>query len=224
MAAGPIKLRCGGCNQLLGVARSKAGSIVACPKCAIELLVPFDDDPAPPSAPRDAEPAPPSANLGINLGETFAAPVSGIPLDFLNISPEDIRVEPGVRELHPYPSAASRKIEVEPERKLPEGPAEPSGDEFELETGPPPAPGVAVEKPVPKPNPTTVNVEEPAGPPIRLDAPVSAPRPSRSVILKPRDLVIPRSVVASWSILVLAAVGFAFAAGLLIGHYVWRFH
>ena len=138
---------------------------------------------------------------------------------------EDIRVEPGVRESHPYTQASTRKVEVEPERSAPEE-EEPLGDTFELEaTSPsPPAPPVAAENHSPKPSPTTVKVVESAGPPIRLDTPVSIPRPSRSVVLKPRDLVIPRSVVASWSVLVLAAVGFSFAAGLLIGHNVWRLH
>jgi hypothetical protein len=39
-----------------------------------------------------------------------------------------------------------------------------------------------------------------------------------------RDLVLPRSVVASWSLFVLLAQALAFLAGLLAGHYIWRVH
>ena len=39
-----------------------------------------------------------------------------------------------------------------------------------------------------------------------------------------RDLLIPRSVVAAWSLLVLAALMFAFLTGLLAGHFIWREH
>ncbi len=36
----PIRFRCGHCNQLLGIARRKAGSVVNCPKCHQQLVVP----------------------------------------------------------------------------------------------------------------------------------------------------------------------------------------
>jgi len=39
-----------------------------------------------------------------------------------------------------------------------------------------------------------------------------------------RDLVLPRSVVAFWSLFVLVAKALAFLAGLLAGHYIWRIH
>ena len=39
-----------------------------------------------------------------------------------------------------------------------------------------------------------------------------------------RDLLIPRSIVAAWSLLVLAALMFAFLTGLLAGHFIWREH
>jgi hypothetical protein len=61
-------------------------------------------------------------------------------------------------------------------------------------------------------------------PPIRLDAPSPAPARARPTPAVPRDLVIPRSVVTAWSLFVLLALSFAFVAGLLAGHYVWRVH
>jgi hypothetical protein len=36
----PIRFRCAYCNQLLGIARRKAGSVVRCPTCAGHVVVP----------------------------------------------------------------------------------------------------------------------------------------------------------------------------------------
>jgi hypothetical protein len=55
----PIKFRCVYCNQLLGIARRKAGSTVRCTTCNGELIVPdpaastelADDGPPPPPSP-----------------------------------------------------------------------------------------------------------------------------------------------------------------------------
>ncbi|HZV07420.1 MAG TPA: hypothetical protein VE999_20215 [Gemmataceae bacterium] len=49
----PIRFRCSHCNQLMGIARRKAGTMVRCPTCQAEVLVPQpdpDDKPAPPPA------------------------------------------------------------------------------------------------------------------------------------------------------------------------------
>jgi hypothetical protein len=43
----PIKFRCVHCNKLLGIARRKAGTIVDCPQCKQQLIVPTPDDPEP---------------------------------------------------------------------------------------------------------------------------------------------------------------------------------
>src|SRR5207253_1731196 len=40
MAIERLKFRCYRCNQLLAVAPSKAGTIVSCPKCQADLLIP----------------------------------------------------------------------------------------------------------------------------------------------------------------------------------------
>lgn len=41
----PIKFRCAYCNQLLGIARRKAGTVVRCPNCAGQVVVPkLDQD------------------------------------------------------------------------------------------------------------------------------------------------------------------------------------
>jgi phage FluMu protein Com len=38
----PIRFRCAYCNQLLGIARRKAGTVVRCPTCAGQVVVPAD--------------------------------------------------------------------------------------------------------------------------------------------------------------------------------------
>jgi hypothetical protein len=37
----PIRFRCAYCNQLMGIARRKAGTVVRCPKCAGQVVVPL---------------------------------------------------------------------------------------------------------------------------------------------------------------------------------------
>jgi phage FluMu protein Com len=40
----PIRFRCAYCNQLLGIARRKAGQVVRCPTCAGQVVVPSPDE------------------------------------------------------------------------------------------------------------------------------------------------------------------------------------
>src|SRR5204863_3328000 len=42
-AAMPIRFRCAYCNQLMGIARRKAGNVVRCPTCAGQVVVPQTD-------------------------------------------------------------------------------------------------------------------------------------------------------------------------------------
>jgi phage FluMu protein Com len=62
----PIRFRCEHCQQLLGIARRKAGTKVECPTCHALVLVPLTDQeedaqaPAPPVA-ASSRPAPPAA-------------------------------------------------------------------------------------------------------------------------------------------------------------------
>ncbi|MBM4071895.1 MAG: hypothetical protein FJ271_23660 [Planctomycetes bacterium] len=52
----PIRFRCAYCNQLMGIARRKAGSIIRCPKCAGQVIVP---SPVPEPSSAGAQPLPP---------------------------------------------------------------------------------------------------------------------------------------------------------------------
>jgi phage FluMu protein Com len=214
MAVVPIKFRCYRCNQLLGVARSKAGGVVACPKCSAELVVPQPsesstgaggesvDDPVE-AAGGTAGPSPNAAGKS----DVEANPL----LELLNIRPEDIRVEPGshwepalVREA--IPAAAPPRAEPAPEAVEPPRPAPPL---------PPPQPVQSYGAPLPV---------ESIVPPIRIDAPGPSTISPRALPARARDLVLPRTVVTAWSLFVLLALTFAFLAGLLAGHFVWKVH
>src|SRR5262245_18268158 len=39
----PIRFRCAYCNQLMGIARRKAGTVVKCPNCNGQVVVPVED-------------------------------------------------------------------------------------------------------------------------------------------------------------------------------------
>jgi hypothetical protein len=41
----PIRFRCAYCNQLMGIARRKAGTVVSCPNCAGQVVVPAEEEP-----------------------------------------------------------------------------------------------------------------------------------------------------------------------------------
>jgi DNA-directed RNA polymerase subunit RPC12/RpoP len=49
----PIRFRCAYCNQLMGIASRKAGTVVRCPKCAGEIIVPSPESPEPPPGPTE---------------------------------------------------------------------------------------------------------------------------------------------------------------------------
>ncbi len=51
----PIQFRCGNCRQLLGIARRKAGAVVACPTCGGKTIVPRTGDAAGAEEGKDAK-------------------------------------------------------------------------------------------------------------------------------------------------------------------------
>jgi hypothetical protein len=58
----PIRFRCAYCNQLMGIARRKAGTVVSCPTCHGQVVVPT---PEPPLQPELLPPA--AGNAGANV-------------------------------------------------------------------------------------------------------------------------------------------------------------
>jgi phage FluMu protein Com len=122
MATERLKFRCYRCNQLLAVAPSKAGTIVSCPKCQADLLIPTADVQTKAAGedrakrevarPRKAEgevesrvQAEAAAILGTRQEQPAPAPALApvaavlgelagvIPPDLADLRPEDLRVE-----------------------------------------------------------------------------------------------------------------------------------
>lgn len=205
MAAAPLRFRCYQCNQLLGVSRSKIGATLRCPKCEAELIVPDPDE------------------VVENAGVATLSPTAqdsadqGIPADLIDIRPEDIRVEPGAarplpsREPSPSPAVEFRLPPDEPPR-----PQCPEVPEFGPSIAENLAPGVASRPEEPEPSPEIVV------PGLQVGSNRRRLEPTSSV--RSRDIVLPRSVVAAWSLFVLIALGLAFLAGLLAGHFLWKVH
>jgi hypothetical protein len=228
MAGMPIKFRCYQCNQLLGVSRSKAGKSVNCPKCGTGLVVP------------DAGEVP-AGSVGPAAGEATPAFLAdldaGVPLEIADIRPEDIRVQTDdTWRLPPIAVDASRPASAPapPAAPAPSPPAAPELPAFLESLAPAARAGgsatydrTSVPTPLVAPAPApaaasapTSAAAEPVVPPIRLETPSLATE--RMPTPRARDIVLPRSVVATWSLLVLLAQALAFLAGLLAGHYVWR--
>jgi hypothetical protein len=57
----PIRFRCAYCNQLMGIARRKAGTVVSCPTCHGQVVVPT---PEPPLQPVQMPPPPGNGPAG----------------------------------------------------------------------------------------------------------------------------------------------------------------
>src|SRR5436853_391270 len=99
----PIRFRCAYCNQLMGISHRKAGSVVRCPKCAGEIIVPVPEGAAPPEeGPEQAVPPEelkfePRVNLPVNVAVNAAAPTENAP------PPADVQVRA------PAPALAPRR-------------------------------------------------------------------------------------------------------------------
>ena len=120
-------------------------------------------------------------------------------LDLVDIRPEDIRAEPGI------------VIESD------EPPIEIAVEELPRTAAPPPA---AALPPIPDTPPLTPAPEVAPPQPIEPGPMLVERAPS----YRARDVVLTRSTVSLWMLFVLMAQAFAFVAGLLAGHYVWRIH
>jgi hypothetical protein len=268
MAIERLKFRCYRCNQLLASSANKAGTVVSCPKCQADLLVPALEAQQPGSEPEllvralgepqiktEATAAPKVQAESPARGEqpvsktatvepprrpepvpSFVNDVSVvIPPDLADLRPEDLRVEAE------FFQSLTRKPPPPITDPVPWPPPEPVSPSFELETAifsPPPAvvsesPGLAASfEPAPAP-PVTMDyvhrpLEAPSPPPeVRADVPpieIEPPSilPSSHVLGRVREVVLPASVVLTWSLFVLVGITLSFVAGLLMGHFIWK--
>lgn len=185
----PIRFRCAYCNQLLGIARRKAGTVVRCPGCQGQVVVPSLEE---------AGLAP--AKQTITPGAAF----EGEDIDrMLEGADQPSVVQPG-----PGPVYASQYAGSPPAGKGPlpppgappvpaKSPLPPGGPPVPGKSPPPPPPGAILPPPPP----------HPAGPP---PAPTLAgPRPPGIYLSPARATMV--------SVIMVVAVAIAFGSGLLTG-------
>src|SRR5437764_7314176 len=71
----PIRFRCAYCNQLMGIASRKAGTVVRCPKCAGEIIVPVPEGHQPAEPGPDPDPGGnPHAFDDVDIDKLISAP------------------------------------------------------------------------------------------------------------------------------------------------------
>ena len=97
----PIRFRCAYCNQLMGIARRKAGTVVRCPKCAGEIIVPVPEGPA---GPEDAEPG------GVQAFDVEKLDFGGGPDPATNAAPP----QPAPAPTEPTPAPAPMPMPLPP--------------------------------------------------------------------------------------------------------------
>jgi hypothetical protein len=75
----PIRFRCAYCNQLMGIARRKAGTVVRCPTCAGQVIVPNADAAPEPDPLPGQQPAgqPQPLFEGSDFDQMFQEPAAG---------------------------------------------------------------------------------------------------------------------------------------------------
>src|SRR5438132_10283818 len=108
----PIRFRCAYCNQLMGIARRQAGTVVRCPTCAGQILVPKlqTEEAAKPGAPAGElvfersdfddllNPAPAGRELGEEQPVTLPAE------DAPSAAPPAVEAPPGAWGTHAEPA------------------------------------------------------------------------------------------------------------------------
>ncbi|HEV3262948.1 MAG TPA: hypothetical protein VG013_39295 [Gemmataceae bacterium] len=119
----PIRFRCAYCNQLMGIARRKAGQVVQCPKCARQVVVPSTDIAA---EPEPSAPAPANEPLfersdfdALFNPQAASAPAPAKAFDF--VSPPAPPFVPPAPPPLPVPGPAGTQVEAgfDVERVLP---------------------------------------------------------------------------------------------------------
>lgn len=115
----PIRFRCRYCNQLMGIARRKAGMTVNCPTCHAQVVVPPSESAAqaeaPPPAPAAAAPAAPAPLFERSDFEAFLE-------NPVNEGPAPRAPEPSAKPVAaPAPSPFASESFAPPSRSLPSG-------------------------------------------------------------------------------------------------------
>ena len=240
----PIKFRCFQCGKTLKVSSSRAGQTVSCPSCSAELIVPEAPAEAPAAEVAHAPAAPesPLAFLNLNTESAPAHPAAEPAAFFPSIQTEpsapaaepafSIRTEPPPKvAAMPTKTASPKPAPPAPKPVAPMPPLPPShaNEPFfpSIQTESPSAATHAepVASPFPmiqaEPDPIRHEAAAHRTTPAPASSSSSAPIAVADRGLRRNDVVLPRTAVVLWTFMVLVAVVSAFAAGLLLGHFVW---
>src|SRR5262245_15897844 len=210
----PLKFRCYNCNQLLGVPQRKAGSVIECPRCKVELAVPrLEPEPAGSAADRQrpavsAQARAPRASgagaVGSNpLPPFMEAIAAAIPDDLVSLRPEDIRVE---AEFIGADIVTDDRLEI-----TPSGPPPPVPDPlpqsilesvFSLESEPVKVIESVPDVPPASPETTAATgapVENTLLPPIAIEPPSILPRERE--FREVREVALQPATILAWSLI-----------------------
>jgi hypothetical protein len=237
LAVERLKFRCYQCNQLLASSPGKAGSIVSCPRCKADLVVPATES----QAPGGPEPGPAGKSSG-RTTSTLTPPkppilspldeiAAAIPSDLADLRPEDLRVEAEFFQSLARPPEPPREPEPFP-LVVQEPPSPfPSFDPISATAPAPSTSEIGTPAAQPQRPETQTAVAGPADtlsairphpevPPIEIEQPSLVP--SKRATEPIREVILPASVVLAWSLFGLIGIATSFIAGLMVGHYVWR--
>jgi hypothetical protein len=205
----PIRFRCVYCEQLLGIARRKSGTVVKCPNCAGQLIVPLpesDDDDAGPDAPTaSTDDVGGSRRAVTQMEKTAPAPVP-VPVR----EPQATVSEAGMLfERSDFDELLKPALERKP--SLP-AKSNPSGHARRS------APFVPTVEPAPAVSHAAAPFDfahQPAAPAAPVYAPSPASAQKSGIVLTPVKLLL-------LAMLVLFGIGLAFTGGLLLGWYLHK--
>ena len=199
MAGELLRFRCYQCGKLLGAPASKAGRTTTCPKCKADLIVPE------PNAEPDLEDAIRSLTPRIDDAEpTRVTEPKRAASHEPSFSWEEI-------DTAIFQSAGAEPLLIAP--PPPDTPHEPAIE-------PPPLPPIHTAPTTVEVDLTSAVADMPGMPEIRVETPPV--RVERQTRRGSGDVVLSQSVLVSWSVFVLMALGVSFLAGIFAGHYVWK--
>jgi hypothetical protein len=189
-----FKFRCYHCQKLIGTPPSKFGKVVKCPRCEVELIVP---------SPEGIEPEPEPTDPNTFRPEDF-----GIKIETERLTePRSVASSPSTSVLEPVgpdPIAFLKQVSEATEPENIDSP-EPSDSEE--------APDQEVSSQV-LPEPQV----EPLIPRTRGRGIASR----AEALPRARDVVLPRTAAVAWAMFGILGLAFAFIAGLLLGHFLWK--
>ena len=191
MAVERLKIRCYQCNQLLAVSPNKAGTVVACPKCKADLLIPRQETPSrgdgdaddlgletSPSSPVQVSSSASGSLSSFGEPSPFLSEIAAvIPPEVAALRPEDLRVEAEFFEslTNRIPETSTARSEpfhfpasFAPET-LPPPMESPAPSEPGFLGGIAPAPVTVTSGPIAAPPPLPVAPVDVVVPPIRLE-------------------------------------------------------